>query len=69
MLKNYVRILLFNVIYPLPDNKEAPKGLIVLYVGLLVVDELIWVKKALQDRACSTNSNAELLWGVYKASN
>ena len=61
MSKYLVGVLVFNGLYPLSNDKEAPKAFIVLYFFIIVVDDLIWVDKLLQDIACSNNANEELL--------
>lgn len=37
-----------------------------LCVGVFIVDEIIWVKKELQDRACGTNVDVDILWHGWK---
>ena len=46
MSKNPVGVLGFNGLYPISNEKEAPKAFIVLYFVIIVVDELIWVDKS-----------------------
>ena len=66
---NHLGVPGLNGLYFIPDDKDVPKAFSVPYFGVLAVDEFLWVKNSLQHRACSTNTNVELLWHDCKTSN
>ena len=70
MLKNIILIgfLGFNDLSPLTNEKDSLKEFIAMYVGLIVVHEILWKNKALQGRACTINADAGLLWSSCKTS-
>ena len=64
----HVGVLGFNGLVILTNNKWFPKLLILIYVRVLVFGDLLWVEKALQDIACSTNANADIISHGFKTS-
>ena len=56
--KYHVSALGINGLYLLSDEKDPPKSFIVIYVGLIIVNDLLWVNKKIQDRSSSNNSDA-----------